>query len=737
MGAWLRAEALTWAAGLGTGLLLAGGLLYADARADVDAWLTAPHSSAVSTVWSAPPLVRRGEPYASGELARDLLAAGYERLGEANRPDSFAQRGDTFIIQRARHDGPGFVIPEGQARITLANGHVSATSPSEGVSLRPIPLATVGDLETQRSPVTLDEVSPWMVPALLAIEDTRFHDHVGIDPVGITRALLRNLTTGDLQGGSTLTQQLAKNLFLEPERTVRRKVREVFVAAALEARLDKQELLELYLSEVYLGHQGGVALHGVEQAARAWFGKSAAHLSVGEAATIAGVIASPNVYSPLRGHEAAIERRDRVLERMVYVRALTEGQAKAARDEPLATLGAGLSAAWRAPWLVDAALDEVSSALGPGAVDSGLQVHTHVQLHLQRAAQAALSNGLARLEAEHDEAVGAEGAVAVVRARDGAVLALVGGRDFIRSPFHRAVDAWRQGGSTIKPFTALGALDRVPGVTPATVLTDAPISRRFDGQTWSPRNYDGVYLGPVSVRRMIEASRNVPAVLLSERLGLARQRVVLDDLGLSRATSLPSSALGAFPLTPLELAGAYTVFPGSGRARRPRVLRLVTDEDGQVLHSVPERSEVVAGPVATALTRRLLEGVMVEGTARSAGLRGAFGGKTGTTDRGRDAWFAGFDPELAVVVWVGKDRAVLDMTGGQAALPIWADFVRDVGMPRGRFTDPPGIVSKSICIATGAPPCPGCGATRTEWFAADGVPETTCEAEVAAASEPE
>jgi membrane peptidoglycan carboxypeptidase len=683
----------------------------------VRAWLAAPPVPTTTTVWSAPPLVRIGEPYPLDALVGDLVAAGYERGAGARREDTFVVDGSTVRLNRARHVGPGWVIPAGEVRITLDGDHVSATSPADGVSLLPVPLATVGDLESRRDPVALDAVSPFMVPALLAIEDARFHDHVGVDPIGILRALVRTAIYGDLQGGSTLTQQLAKNLFLGPERTVQRKLKEVFYAAALESELDKDALLELYLSEVYLGHHGGMPLYGVEQAARAWFGKSAAHLTAGEAATMAGVIASPNVYSPLRSHEHALARRDQVIERMVYVRALTEDQAAAARREPLATMGAGPSASWQAPWVVDEALEQATEALGPRLSQGEAHIHTHIQLHLQRAAQRAVTEGLAELAEAHDDAADAEAALVVVRARDGGVLAMVGGRDFVKSPFHRAVDARRQAGSTVKPLTALGAFDLLPDVTPATLLQDAPLSRRFDGRTWTPTNYDGVHLGPVSVRRTIEGSRNVPAVLLSERLGAGRQKRLFQSTGLTGATDLPSAALGAFPTTPLELAGAYTVFPTNGTVHAPVLLRVITGPDGDVLFEPKPDAHSVADPVPTALTRKLLQGVMTHGTARGARLSGNLGGKTGTTDRGRDAWFVGFDPTATVSVWVGRDKADLGLSGGEAALPIWADFARDVGMPRGRFTDPAGIAATEVCTATGRPPDDACEATHTEWLA--------------------
>jgi membrane peptidoglycan carboxypeptidase len=523
-------------------------------------------------------------------------------------------------------------------------------------------------------------------------------------------------------------------------------VREAFLALALESELDKPQLLDLYLSEVYLGSSGGMPIRGVEQAARAWFGKSAASLTIAEAATIAGAIASPYELSPLprpsestqqavERTERARRRRDTVLDRMVAVRALTLEQATKARAEPLVVRGTPPSAAWRLPWAVDAALDEAEARL-EGPLPPGAALHTTIQPHLQRAAERAVRDVLGALGQEEPDVARAEGALVAVDPSDGDVVAIVGGRDWVRSPFHRAIHAERQAGSTVKPLLLAAALHADPSLSLTTVFDDAPLERRIDGRTWRPKDHDGRFLGPITLRRGMEQSRNVPAVLLSERLGLDRMAAAFRTAGLDRATKLPSSALGAFPATALELAGAYTLFPGQGRAQRPHVVHVAYDRDERPLLAVRDEPVRVVDPASAALATSVLQGVLTHGTGRKvAGLGVApegFGGKTGTTDQGRDAWFVGFDARLVVAVWVGADRGDLGLGGSEAALPVWAAFVRDAGRPRGRLPVPDGVVDVEVCATTGLPACVDCAERRTERFRAGYVAASACGAPPAA-----
>ncbi len=550
------------------------------------------------------------------------------------------------------------------------------------------------------------------------MEDTRFREHHGVDPIGVLRALAHNLVGGRQQGGSTLTQQLAKNLFLSQERTLRRKVREVFFAAALEHELTKDELLELYLGEVYLGQMGGLPLHGVEQAARAWFGVSAERLALHQAATIIGVIPAPNAYSPVRHPEACKERRDLVLKRMRDLGRIDAGAYERAVAPPLELAGLEPSRVRRAPYAVDVAVDRAEAALGQGALASrGYAVHTTIQPVLQRAAEEAVAVGMAELDAEYPKAAGAQVALVAVRTSDGAIVAMVGGRSYAESPYNRARDARRQAGSTVKPLTMLEALD-LGKVTPATRLDDEPISRRFDGTTWTPTNYDGQFLGEVTLRQAIEGSRNVPAVHLAEQVGATRLQRFYRDVGLSEATHLPSAALGAFPSTPLELAGAYTAFD-RGTAFTPRVLDAIATADGEVVLDLEPEGQRVASEASAAQALRVLQGVLTSGTgARAAryGVGPPAGGKTGTTDDFRDAWFVGLTPELAVAVWVGRDRGTLGLSGSRAALPTWARFVAASGTLATPAHRPDGLVDVELCAESGLVARDACEHRVTDLF---------------------
>lgn len=719
------------AAGVAIGLGIAGYALWRRAEADVDRWLEAPPEATPAVVWSAPIRLEVGDPVDPPALADDLVAAGYARVDRLDGPDQFHLDGRTLQIWTGAWTGPGRVT-QGKVKVTAVDGQVAATAP-DTVLLKPTPLARLGDLEASRTPVEMDDVSPWVGKAVLAMEDARFRNHPGLDPLGLGRAAWHNLTAGGrLHGGSTLTQQLAKNLFLSQERTGRRKVREAFFALALEARLDKDAILGLYLGEVYLGQVGGVPVHGVEEAARAWFGTGADRLSLAQAATLAGVISAPNAYSPVRHPERARERRDLALDRVARLGWATDETVQAAKAEPLAVDGVITGPPRQAPWVVDAAIDAAEDGLGPGELARlGYHVHTTVQPHVQRAAERAVRGGLAAVTEAHPEAARAQAALVVVDAEDGAVRALVGSRDYVESPFDRASRGWRQAGSTVKPLMLVAALDADRSLHPASIVLDEPISRRVDGRPWNPRNADGRYLGPITLRSAIEKSRNIPAVKVAEEVGPTRLQAFLRDTGLSRATHLPSAALGAFDATPLELAGAYTVFPAGGEPQQPRIIEAITTADGERVLSFPPRSEPLASARSAAQTTRILQGVLTHGTGRRSqafGLSGSVGGKTGTTDDGRDAWMAGVTPEAAVVVWVGADKGrPLGLGGSQAALPIWSRFIVSGGVQGGRFRVPDGLVEVPICRASGKAAREACPHTAPDLFAEGNTPSARCD----------
>ena len=685
------------------GVSLVGLALYRDAVQQVRDGTSGQVWELPGRVWSGPVQVWPGMKLTPDELAQDLAGAGYARSADADEPGEFRVTGDAVMVHNRQDRGPGWKTAEGEVLVTFRDGRVSSTSPSDPATFPPTELASVRGADNEsRRPRDLDDFPVHLRDAVLAMEDAHFYEHPGVSALGIVRALLVNALEGQtVQGGSTLTQQLAKNLFLSQERTLSRKSQEVLLAFALENEKSKDEILALYLNEIYWGQTAGIAIHGADEAARAYFGKPADKLDLGEAATLAGIISSPNTYSPLRHPERAVERRDLALKRMVLEGFLAQEDADAAMAEDLQVHPA--IGARKAPYVVDAAVDAVEASLGRGAVaERGLDIYTEINPALQRHAEAMVELSMAKLDAAFPEAAGAQVALVAVRASDGAVLAMVGGRDYGDSQYNRALRAQRQAGSTVKPLTLLAALDEDPALSPGTLLLDEEITRTSDGTTWTPTNYDGQYVGEITVRDAIATSRNIPAVLLAEQVGMGDLQRLYADLGLEGATRLPSAALGAFEVTPLELAGAYTVFAGQGVAAEPRLVRSATDLDGALLINDEPITRRQASARAAYMATNVMESVISEGTGTRVttfGGAGAMAGKTGTTDDFRDAWFVGVTPELAVAVWVGFDQGrSVELSGATAAIPTWARFVSGTGTTGGAFPRPDDVVEADTCV---------------------------------------
>ncbi|TVQ91003.1 MAG: hypothetical protein EA397_10940 [Deltaproteobacteria bacterium] len=727
---WLTLEVAVVACGVLLGLLVLAVVLSSRAERDVQAWIDRPPSSKPLLVLSAPVEIEVGQPVDLADLAADLLASGFEKVGQSPEENQFQIDGRTLTVNVKGSGGLGG-SPKGVYKITLVEGRVAATEP-EDVILPPTLLARLGELDRDRSRLPLDQTGPYVGLAVMAMEDARFRTHLGLDLRGIVRASARNLTRGGpMHGGSTLTQQLAKNLFLTPDRTIRRKVREVFGAWALERRFSKDELLEIYLNEVYLGQVGGVPIHGVEQAARAWYGRSAANLTLGQAAVIAGVISAPNAYSPARHPERARQRASLTLERLEALGWVSADEIRAARSESLELRGVVTGGVRLAPWAVDAAMEQAERSLGEDLASGGYRVHTTIQPHLQRAATRAIREGLDEVQGAHPSAIEAQAALVAIRARDGAVVALVGGRDYRQSPFDRATHGLREIGSTIKPLTLAAVLDHDRQLHAQSQVVDEPITRMIDGKPWTPRNYDGKYLGEISLRQTLEQSRNVPAVKMAEHIGPQQLQRVLRDLGLERATNLPSASLGGFSATPLQLAGAYTSLAGGGDVSRPWPIAGISTPRGEQIVAYPPRTEPIFSARATAITASVLRGGITHGTARRAqalGVEGEVGAKTGTTNEGRDAWVAGVTPGYAIVVWVGRDQGPpLGLGGSQAALPIWARFAAHGGLRGGRFHLPEGMITEPFCRDSGRRARDACPDKVDELFVKGGAPRGKCD----------
>ncbi len=670
---------------------------YGVAQEDVDRFLRTRQTPGVGRVLSAPLTLAVGRPGTLEDLVSDLDRARFEQVAVVTAPDQFSIDENTLQLWASAGRFGNETLPD--VRTTIEYGENGILAVIDGPHrVRPTVLSTVGDLETGRTPVELAALSPWVAPAVLAMEDAHFFTHLGVDLEGTARAAQATLSGQSLQGGSTLTQQLAKNLFVGNERSLERKIREAFTAVALERRLNKLDILELYLNELYLGHVAGRPVYGIDQAARGFFATSPEHLSLSQSAVLAGIISSPNTFSPVRHPERALERRNIALRRMQDLGFISAVEAERAREEPLEVQGSLPLAGRRVPWVVDGAVETVQ-ARGHERVD-GLAIHTFIEPDWQRVAEQAIADGYADLVQTYPATQGAQMALSAVRVSDGAVVALVGGRSGVGSSFDRASDGYRQLGSTVKPLTLLAAMTRDGRLLPTSTLNDAPIERNG----WRPRNYDGRYQGRVTVRRAIESSRNIPAVLLAERVGPEALQLFYQRVGLSKATAWPSAALGAFPGTTLEIAGAYTVFPGRGLGVSPRLVGAIADGSGRVIDEVPITSTGVATARAAALATSILQGVVDRGTGqrvRRLGVVGPVGGKTGTTDDWRDAWFVGFTPELVVAVWVGHDREHgIALTGSRAALPTWVRFIQGIGGPTGTFPTDTGLANVAVCSAS-------------------------------------
>ena len=543
----------------------------------------------------------------------------------------------------------------------------------ESITLAPESLTN--DNETKgaaRRQLTFQDIPPVLVHAIVSIEDRRFFEHHGLDIFGVARALIRNAGDERIgQGGSSITQQLVKNTYLTPERTFRRKYAEAMLAFSLERRLSKQDIFALYCNEVYLGQRNVVAVRGVDQAARIYFGKELKDLTLTEAATIAGMIQGPSRYSPLQHNEDARMRRNTVLGTMVRDGYITLEQAASAAKEPLLVADYDPARESSAPYFLDY-VNRLERGPGVSPVDHAQNAHatiTTIDLDLQKVADDAVQKQLTRLEETYKSA-NAKPQVALVALdpRTGEVLAMIGGRNYAESQLNRASDAQRQPGSVFKPFVYAAALES--GMSPLQKFADAPQEFTYaGGAKYRPANFGGRFsMRDVPMRDGLINSLNVVTVEVASQTGLARTANIASDFGLPRPEPFPALALGTTEVTPLQMAAAYATFANGGRRIEPHVVRKTTDFD-----SAPQ----VIQPSTAFIVTDMLQGVIDHGTAiraRDLLKTTAVAGKTGTS---RDGWFVGYTPNLVCAVWVGfDDNEQLGLTGSEAALPIWIDFMK-------------------------------------------------------------
>jgi penicillin-binding protein 1B len=611
-----------------------------------------------------------------------------------------------------------------------------------GVRVEPELITSIYNNEMEdRVPVALAAVPKVVQDAIIATEDKGFYSHQGISIRGTIGALLTDIKNKNLShGGSTLTQQLVKNLYLNPERKWRRKITEALMALLLEVRYTKPEILENYLNEIYLGQNGAVQIVGVEQASQVYFGKHVTYLTLPEAATLAAMIKSPNVYTPLKYPERVKPERDIVLRLMREQGYITPEQHDAAVASPLTTARFPKTSR-SAPFFVDLVLKQLRETYPETQLKTeGLRVFTTLDTIMQRSAELALDDGIGGLNKRYaylrKSPTPLEGVMLTIQPGTGYVKALVGGRNYSKTQFNRAIQARRQPGSLFKPFVYATAMDPARGqqaFTAATVLDDSPISVRSGNAVWSPQNYDLRYHGRVTVREALAHSYNIPAVRAAIDAGVPNVIKTAATIGIeSRLAPYPSVSLGSFEVTPLEIAYAYSAFANLGVKAEPVSILAVSTRDGKLLESREVKMKRVASPGVCYVMNNILQDVFNYGTAikaRSLGFDRPYAGKTGTTSNYHDAWFIGFSPRILTLVWVGfDDNHSVRLAGGDACVPIWTQHMNRVAgmVPDVEWKRPDDVVERQIDPQSGMLATPYCPQTKSEIFVQGTEPGSVC-----------
>ena len=699
--------------------------------------------------------LRAGVVLASDDLAEKLNRLGYRPV------TALSQSGD-YIVGRGQIDlyTRAFTHPSGQypaqpVRIVFRNNAIESVvslrqaAPIDNAALEPELLASIlSDQLENRRPVTLDQVPKVLQDAVVATEDVRFWHHPGVDPIGLSRALFRNVRAhGVTEGGSTLTQQLVKNYYLTNERTYKRKVTEAFMAVILDAKFSKREILEAYLNDIYLGRNRSISILGVGEAARFYFGKPVSELNLAEAALLAGLIRSPNNYSPFVRPDLAMQRRSTVLGLMLNQKKITQAEYDTAMAAQLPRQPfrqrSGLASI---PYYVDRVLQEMARDYGIKDVKGrGLQIYTAIDLNAQDTASRTIEAGLSALEKGSRRlrrpGQPLQGAMINVDVPTGEIRALIGGRNYDLNQFNRALNAKRQIGSLVKPFVYATAFEPSlsnQNITPATLVSDTRfvLKRRFS-EDWSPRNYEDVYHQTVTVAEALEQSLNSASVRIGLACGLGPIVRTAHTLGIVSEIDEknPAMLLGAADLSPIEMADAYSTIARIGSRVPLHAVKFVTDDRNKILSAGDEIKPVQVFPARDMyILVNVMKGVVDRGTAggaRSMGFRLTAAGKTGTTNDKRDAWFIGFTPKALTLTWIGfDDNAPTGLSGGTGAVPIWTRFMQNVtaGQPNVDFASPDGVMMAQMDETSGGiavPTCPS-NVVVTEAFKAGTQPMNPC-----------
>lgn len=739
----------------------ATGGFYLNVDAKVERHLKTRGDDKRSMVYSDTFRLASGTELSPEVLRQRLEGRNYVRVEtEPASPGEYRLGEDTLeVVTRPYRSADGAEVRSVRATYNFATGEVRGKSDHKlrAFSLEPVPLATLGSGEVRaKSYRNLKGLPPHVPEAFLAIEDRRFHSHFGIDPLGIARAMAENVRARRfVAGGSTLTQQLAKNVLFTPRKTLGRKIMEMFAALSLERRLTKDQILDLYLNEIYFSQEGSVAIHGVPEAASTFFGKDVSEITLSEAALLAGMVQAPSYYSPRSHYDRAIERRNVVLGEMLEQGKITKERYEEAKREKVKIVEAAQHRR-NAPYYVATLERELASSFNiEAAPAAGVGVYTGIDVELQRCAEAAVTKGVERLKKDYPalrrKGKPIEAALVAIEPFSGVVRAWVGGSDFSTNQFDHVNQARRQIGSTIKPFLYLTAMD--PSLndykvaTATSILSDEPTGITVVKQmTWTPENYDHKYRGDVTLRYALEHSLNIPAVYVAQRVGIpaivstAKRFRLGDDI-----PSVPAIALGAIDTTLLRLTGAYGALANGGIYVLPRLFLSALDPEGAKLAESQVYEERVLDDGVVYVLTDMLRGVVERGTAagvRRAGFRAPAAGKTGTSDDSRDAWFVGFTPNLVAGVWTGfDDNKKTGLTGGTGSVPIWADFMTcaEAYLPAEQFIAPPSVVSVAIdrnTLSRATEYCPR-ESVVTELFVRGTEPRRECPAHLDAPAAPE
>jgi len=702
-----------------------------------------------SRVYSdATPLVP-GVSYPRALLEPKLNHVGYREVkAPVSTPGEYRYVGDNLEIYLNNFEYPDMefralpVLIEFDGPTVRAIRRKTDNIVLRGTRIDPELITSIYNNEMEdRLPVSLSAVPKVLVDAIIATEDRSYYSHEGISLRGILRAAYTDIRHGALTtGGSTLTQQLVKNLYLNPERTWRRKGVEALMAILLDARYTKDEILESYMNEIYLGQNGAVQILGVEQASQVHFGKHVTYLTLGEAATLAGMIRSPNVLSPIKYPERAKPRRDTVLKLMRDQEKISVAEYEIAVSSPLEVTRFPKTSR-SAPFFVDFVMKQLRETYPETQLKTeGLRIFTTLDTTFQRSAEQALESGIAALTKQHKHIKASktplEGVVLTIQPGTGYVKALVGGRSYSKTQFNRAIQAKRQPGSLFKPFVYVTAMDPARGshaFTAATILDDSPISVQSGPAVWRPQNYDLRFHGQVSVREALAHSYNIPAVRAAIDAGMPNVIKTAANIGMeSHLAPYPSLSLGSFEVTPLEIAYGYSVFANLGVKAEPVSILAVATRDHKLLESREVKMKRVAPASVTYVMNDMLKDVFRYGTAakaKSLGFHAPFAGKTGTTSNYRDAWFIGYSPRVLSLVWIGFDDGhSLRLAGGDACVPIWtAHMNRITGLvPDVDWKEPDDVIRREVDPDSGLLATPWCPFGRGEIFVSGTEPTSVC-----------